>query len=89
MRELQLWPAPGDARTEGEFFDDDGESHGWRQGNALWMRWALRSSSDRLELTLEKRGDYQPAWREIEVLLPAGERRELWINGEKGGRFSL
>jgi len=53
------------------------------------MRWALRSSSDRLELTLEKRGDYQPAWREIEVLLPAGERRELWINGEKGGRFSL
>ncbi|MDU6079169.1 MAG: glycoside hydrolase family 31 protein [Pantoea sp.] len=71
VRELQLWPAPGEARTEGEFFDDDGESHGWRQGNALWIRWALRSSSDRLELTLEKRGDYQPAWREIEVLLPA------------------
>jgi alpha-glucosidase len=38
---------------------------------------------------VEKRGDYQPAWREIALLLPAGESRELWVNGVKAASYRL
>ena len=89
IRELQLWPAPGEVTTQGELFDDDGESHGWREGNALWLSWSLKGSATRLDLTLEKRGDYQPAWHEMTILLPPGETRELWVNGEKTARYRL
>ncbi len=82
VRELQLWPAPGNATTSGELFDDDGETHGWQKGNALWLSWTLTSSASRLELSIEKRGDYQPAWRDMAISLPPGEKRPLWVNGE-------
>ncbi len=82
VRELQLWPAPGNATTSGELFDDDGETHGWQKGNALWLSWTLTSSASRLELIIEKRGDYQPAWRDMAISLPPGEKRPLWVNGE-------
>ncbi|MGB8926464.1 MAG: TIM-barrel domain-containing protein, partial [Pantoea agglomerans] len=89
VRQWQLWPAPEGVQTQGEMFDDDGESHGWQQGNALWLRWTLCSSATRIDLTVEKRGDYQPAWREIALLLPAGESRELWVNGGKAASYRL
>ncbi|KYN66504.1 glycoside hydrolase family 31 protein [Pantoea agglomerans] len=89
VRQWQLWPAPEGVQTQGEMFDDDGESHGWQQGNALWLRWTLSSSATRIDLTVEKRGDYQPAWREIALLLPAGESRELWVNGGKAASYRL
>lgn len=89
VRQWQIWPAPEGVTTMGETFDDDGESHGWQQGNALWLNWTLSSSTTRIDLTVEKRGDYQPAWREITLLLPAGEHRELWVNGEKAASYRL
>ncbi len=89
VRELQIWPAPGDATTQGEVFDDDGETHGWQKGNALWLNWSLTSSASRLDLAIEKRGDYLPAWREIAIMLPPGEQRSLWINGERTSCYRL
>jgi len=89
VRQWQLWPAPADAVSHGEVFDDDGESYGWQQGNALWLNWTLSSSATRIDLTIEKRGDYQPAWREISLRLPAGETRPLWVNGEPADVYRL
>lgn len=79
-REFSVFPAKGKATSSGNIFEDDGESYGYQTGNALWIDWTLNSTNNRIDLTLKAKGDYQPAWNEINVTLPKGETRELYIN---------
>ena len=46
-RELRLFPLKGCGASSGLLFEDDGESDGWRQGDALWLQLgnALRQSA--------------------------------------------
>ncbi|ARJ42776.1 alpha-glucosidase [Pantoea alhagi] len=87
-RELRLFPLL-EGQSEGMIFEDDGESHAWRQGNALWLRWRICCSTTRIELNVEREGRYQPAWRRLTVTLPPDEQRQLWINGELTSAYHL
>ena len=42
-----------------------------------------------IALSVEREGRYQPAWRQLEVILPPGEPRTLWINGEPASVWYL
>lgn len=81
-RELHLYPLQGNGETQGYLFDDDGESFGYQQQNAIWLDWVMRSDNQRIDLTLKARGNYQPAWQNIKVCLPQGEIRPLFVNGK-------
>lgn len=81
-RELKLFPLKGCGTSRGLLFEDDGESWGYQDGNALWLEWELTCDANTLRLEVSTRGDYQPAWRELTVSLPPGEHRTLLINGE-------
>jgi len=35
-----------------------------------------------INLKVNARGDYRPAWKALRVSLPTGEKRKLQINGE-------
>jgi len=88
-RELKLFPLKGAGEARGELFEDDGESWGYKDGNALWVNWQMQCSADAVHVTLDAKGDYRPAWRELRVTLPAGETRRLVINGVETDRWAL
>ncbi|GLR10476.1 alpha-glucosidase [Mixta theicola] len=87
-RELRLFPL-SEGQSEGMIFEDDGESHRWRQGDALWLRWRMACNATRIELSVEREGRYQPAWRRLHITLPPGEQRELWVNGARAADYGL
>lgn len=89
QRELWLFPAQGAGQSDGMLFEDDGETHAWQQGQALWLRWQVAASNQRIDITFTTEGDYQPAWRTLNIVLPAGERRPLYVNGVKRAEFTL
>lgn len=88
-RELRLFPLKGCGASSGLLFEDDGESEGWRQGDALWLRWEMRCDPQRIMLDITTEGRFRPAWRTLLLSLPEGETRALWVNGEPGERFTL
>ncbi|CAM3727584.1 alpha-glucosidase [Rouxiella silvae] len=89
QRSLQLFPMPGEGKACGSLFEDDGESYGWQQGMALWLSWDIEYTADRITLRFTRRGEYRPAWRGLNVVLPAGETREVWIEGVKTSCYLL
>lgn len=89
QRELHLFPHQGPGHSSGLLFEDDGESYGWQHNNALWLRWEMLSSSQRIELTITTEGHFTPGWNSLRLVLPAGESRELWVNGVMGDAYLL
>lgn len=81
QRELQLFPLQGVGSARGMLFEDDGESWGYQQGNALWLHWEMTCDATAIRLTFDPQGNYQPAWQQLTVTLPAGEKRRLFIDG--------
>ena len=86
-RELKLFPVKGVGSTSGQLFEDDGESWGYKEGNALWLDWEMVCTGSTIDLKVKARGDYRPAWKALKVTLPAGEKRQLLINGEENGEW--
>ncbi|MNN83702.1 hypothetical protein D3C81_2007840 [compost metagenome] len=68
-------------------FEDDGETWGYKEGNALWLEWEMACSGSTINLTFNPHGDYRPAWKTLKVTLPAGEKRQLLINGEAASEW--
>lgn len=89
QRELALYPTKGAGQSSGLLFEDDGESHRWQQGHALWLSWLVTTDNHHINITFSRTGSYQPAWHELTVNLPMDERRELVINGVTGHTFQL
>ncbi|ASY77473.1 glycoside hydrolase family 31 protein [Pectobacterium polaris] len=81
QREFLLFPPVAGGTDSGLLFEDDGETWQWREGNALWLRWEIRTDSQRIDVTFTSEGRYQPAWQHATLRLPAGEQRQLYING--------
>ncbi|UYU33099.1 glycoside hydrolase family 31 protein [Siccibacter colletis] len=86
-RELKLFPVKGNGCSKGLLFEDDGESWGYKDGNALWVEWEMQCTADAIHLTVSATGDYRPAWQAMTVSLPSGETRRLVINGEETDRW--
>ncbi|VDZ79952.1 glucosidase [Salmonella bongori] len=81
-RELKLFPVKGAGVSSGLLFEDDGESWRYKEGHALWLEWEMTCTATTIDLTINTRGDYRPAWKALKVSLPAEEKRTLRVNGE-------
>lgn len=88
-RELKLFPVKGVGTTAGLLFEDDGESWGYQNGNALWVEWEMVCDGASINLKVNARGDYRPAWKALKVSLPAGEKRTLRVNGVERSEWVL
>ena len=82
MRELKVYPLQGTGVSHGSLFEDDGETWGYQQGNALWLNWEIHCTADEIHVNFTRKGDYQPAWKEMTLTLPAGEKRRLVVDGK-------
>ncbi|WP_380178976.1 TIM-barrel domain-containing protein [Kalamiella sp. sgz302252] len=81
-RELHLFPLVGSGTSEGLLFEDDGESWGYQQEEALWLCWTLRCEPAAIHLDFSWRGRFRPGWRQLDIKLPQAEQRALFIQGE-------
>lgn len=88
-RQLHLFPTLGIGEQTGHLFDDDGETNQWQQNQAIWLNWTIKTDSDSIRIDLTKRGDYRPAWKSVEVILPENEHRKLYINGQQQHQWML
>ena len=86
-RELKLFPLKGVGVDRGMLFEDDGESWGYQNGNALWLEWEMVCDGATVNLKVNARGDYRPAWKALKVTLPVGEKRRLLVNGVEGSEW--
>ncbi|AIR63063.1 alpha-glucosidase [Cedecea neteri] len=89
VRELKIYPLQGAGTSHGMLFEDDGESWGYKEGNALWLSWEITCSASEINVAFSRKGDYLPAWREIKLSLPEGEKRRLLVNGVECGVWEL
>ncbi|MCT4716453.1 glycoside hydrolase family 31 protein [Enterobacteriaceae bacterium H18W14] len=81
VRELKIYPLRGTGVSTGSLFEDDGESWGYRQGNALWLDWEICCNAQEIHIKFNRTGDYLPAWKELKLTLPASETRRLVVEG--------
>lgn len=89
VRELKIYPLQGTGVSHGSLFEDDGESWGYKDGNALWLNWEIRCTADEIHVAFSRKGDYQPAWKEMTLTLPAGEKRRLVVEGAEQKSWRL
>ncbi|WP_067582266.1 glycoside hydrolase family 31 protein [Endozoicomonas ascidiicola] len=80
-RSLNIYPLMGNGTVTCELFDDDGESNGYLSENYLQLNMNMECRHDSIHLTINRDGNYQPAYDKFNVLLPEGETRALFING--------
>ena len=57
--------------------------------NLLNIKRVIILNIQRIDLHIQARGEYQPAWDEINISLPKGELRSLFINGHPINKISL
>ena len=57
--------------------------------NLLNIQRVIILNIQRIDLHIQARGEYQPAWDEINISLPKGELRSLFINGQPINKISL
>ena len=57
--------------------------------NLLNIKRKIILSIQRIDLHIQARGEYQPAWDEINISLPKGELRSLFINEHLINKISL
>lgn len=46
-------------------------------------------SANSINLKLDACGNYRPAWKALKLSLPAGEKRQLLVNGVEGTEWRL
>lgn len=88
-RELHLYPTLGKSQSSGLIFEDDGESWGYLNNDALWINWQLTTDSEKLTLKISPKGKYRPAWESLKIILPANEKRPLFVNGNQTNEWNI
>lgn len=76
-RAFAIFPPAGTAEFRDEFFEDDGESEGYRQQQYGLWQVAVKAAADSLDIQVAAAGNCPPAAREITLLLPLQETRAL------------
>ncbi|WP_375749206.1 TIM-barrel domain-containing protein [Vibrio sp. HN007] len=81
-RALEIFPLKGCGETTTTIFDDDGETNRYLEGEHLSLDITMNCTNESIELNVQSRGDYKPAYAELSLKLPATESRALVINGK-------
>lgn len=91
-RTLTVFPFKSEGKSNSCLFDDDGESFAYLDGEYLQLTIELNCTRERINLNIQKTGNWQPAYRYLTIRLPDHEVRKLVVNGkkfERGGRLYL
>ncbi|MEH7118513.1 glycoside hydrolase family 31 protein [Neobacillus vireti] len=80
-RGFELFPHQQTGTSAYVLFEDDGISSNYQENHAK-LHVHMNTTSDRLEVSLEKEGVFELPYKQITFHLPKGEKRELLVNGQ-------
>ena len=81
-RNLEIFPLQGMGTSSVTLFDDDGETNGYQNEQFLQLDVEMCCDLNTVSLTVSGKGKFQPAYQAYKLVLPAGEQRQLVINGK-------
>ena len=82
LRQILIFPHFAEGDSTLILNEDDGHSLAYRRGERTRLQFTLGSRSDQLTLDVEiEQSGYMLLYREIEFILPAGEKRPLSLSG--------
>ena len=81
-RALRIFPGRGRGTSTFTLYEDDGLSHGHRDGDRAEIECVLEWTDRALRVHAAKRGRFPLPYATIRVLRPPGERRRLELSGE-------
>ena len=81
-RALRIFPGRGRGSSTFTLYEDDGLSHGHRNGDRAQIECELEWTERALRVHAVKRGRFALPYATIRVLRPPGERRRLELGGE-------
>ncbi|UJF18262.1 glycoside hydrolase family 31 protein [Vibrio sp. SS-MA-C1-2] len=80
---LNIYPHMGLGSSQATIFDDDGESHNYKNGQFLNLDITMNCNNQEIRLTIKKDGNYTPAYNALTLRLPQQDNRQLVVNGIK------
>ncbi|UTW00965.1 glycoside hydrolase family 31 protein [Marinomonas rhizomae] len=83
QRQFLVFPFKGAGQRDLSVFDDDGLSTGYLDGKYLQLNMTLKSDLERIDLTVSREGEWQPAYNEVRFALPENELRPFYVNGKR------
>jgi alpha-glucosidase len=75
VREARIFPALGEGRFT--LYEDDGVTLGYQRGEVTAVEVRVSASEEAVEVEVRASGGHPLPYREIEIVLPPGERRPL------------
>lgn len=81
-RGLLVFPSMGNSSFENSIYEDDGESLNYQKGEFSYIRTAVKTTEEKVEITITIDGKYTLPYNNITVYLPKTEQRLVYVNGE-------
>lgn len=78
-----IYPTVYSNKIKYNYFDDDGLSYSYLKGEKLEISFMIDVSEKDINILINKNGNYKPLYKEIEILLPIGEKRNILFNNTK------
>ena len=78
-----IYPTVYSNKIKYNYFDDDGLSYSYLKGEKLEISFMIDVSEKDINILINKKGNYKPLYKEIEILLPIGEKRNILFNNTK------
>lgn len=80
--QIHLYPTTH-GKAKYALYEDDGKTFSYEQGHYLEKHVSCEFHANRVEFTIENRGNYQPDWKEWTLIIHGSlEEKEVFINGE-------
>ncbi|MBE3578618.1 MAG: glycoside hydrolase family 31 protein [Caldanaerobacter subterraneus] len=76
---LWIFPHVKEGRTFLKFFEDDGFSERYLKGEYAFLNVELESFEDKVQIRLEKEGEFVLPYEEIKLQFPVVEKREIVV----------
>ncbi len=86
-RGFQVFPLT-EGSFEAECFEDDGHSQAWQRGEHGFWWLAMQCTAQGLHLEVQRRGPRPPSATQLQLLLPANDKRPLTVQGATAGAES-
>lgn len=83
-RTLHCFPAKGTCESSTYLFEDDGHSHAYQteEGRCIW-EIMMKSTEKDIHITVKADGEFHVPYDTVTFQFPAGEQRNISINGNK------
>ncbi len=80
-RGLLIFPPKGNSESANSFYEDDGESLAYRDGEQSWIEVQMKTSTEDIKVSIGVSGKYEVPFDAIALQFPQTEERTIWVNG--------